>query len=133
MPALEGLIGTWRTIADFPHADMGEAEGRTTFEWLLGGAFVLQRASAPHPAAPDGHCILTEDTQHYFDSRGIVRTYAMTFDGDVWTLERGAQPGSEWAQAFRAERDGDDRWVGAWRREQDGAWIHDFDLIYERV
>ena len=27
-------------------------------------------------------------TQHYYDSRGVVRLYAMTFAGGVWTLTR---------------------------------------------
>ena len=27
-------------------------------------------------------------TQHYFDSRGVVCLYAMTFVGGVWTLTR---------------------------------------------
>jgi hypothetical protein len=27
-------------------------------------------------------------TQHFFDSRGVDGTYAMTFDGTMWTLTR---------------------------------------------
>jgi hypothetical protein len=48
---------------------------------------------SPLPEAPDGLAVIGPDagedyTQHYFDSRGIARLYAMTFDGRDWTLER---------------------------------------------
>src|SRR3954470_13656521 len=54
-----------------------------------------ERAAADHPAAPDGCMAIAPDArrpgdfvQHYFDSRGVVRLYAMTFDGRTWTLTR---------------------------------------------
>ena len=48
------------------------------------------------PEAPDGIAIVGVDrdgeayTQHYFDSRGVARVYAMTFRDGVWTLLRDA-------------------------------------------
>jgi hypothetical protein len=68
---------------------------RTTFEWTLDGAFLLQRWFVPAPEAPNGLCMIGPDpeegyTQHYFNSRGVARLYAMTFDGREWTLERNA-------------------------------------------
>jgi hypothetical protein len=72
--------------------ELAEA-ARSSFDWTLGGAFLLQRSSVPVPEAPDGLSVIGPDagdgyTQHYFDSRGIARLYAMTFDGAAWTLER---------------------------------------------
>ena len=48
------------------------------------------------PEAPDGLAIIGFDEgrgtflQHYFDSRGIARVYAMSLEDGVWTLWRDA-------------------------------------------
>jgi hypothetical protein len=91
---LEPFVGEWAIEAAFRDAPPPGAAGGVVFEWALGGAFLLQRSEVSHPDAPDGLCVIASDpeggtyTQHYFDSRGVVRIYAMTFDGRVWTLER---------------------------------------------
>src|SRR3954470_7993795 len=92
---LAPLVGEWRVETSLPGAEGVRA--RTTFEWSLGGAFLLERSSVDLAEAPDGLCVIAADavgdgyTQHYFDSRGVVRLYAMTFDGRVWTLRREAE------------------------------------------
>ena len=90
---LERFIGEWEVTVDLPGAS-GVA-GRTTFEWLLGRRFLVQRSTADHPDAPDGYMVITADhrrndgyVQHYFDSRGVVRLYEMDVDGAEWTLTR---------------------------------------------
>src|SRR6266568_4165901 len=110
---LERFLGTWGMEASFPalppaQAEPGSADGargerngaeaRTVFEWMLDKQFLLQRAEIPHvPAAPDVHAIIGVDgdgpgyLQHYFDSRGVVRVYAMTFEAGVWRLVRSAE------------------------------------------
>jgi hypothetical protein len=78
---LEPFVGEWRIDAPaLPLPAELAVAARTSFEWTLGGAFLLQRSSVPVPEAPrrtvadrwpdagDGY------TQHYFDSRGIART-----------------------------------------------------------
>ena len=82
-------------------------------------------------AAGDGY------TQHYFDSRGIARIYAMTFDGRTWTLERHARDFSplpfhqRWVGTMSAEGDAID---GRWETSPDGrAWELDFELAYRRA
>jgi hypothetical protein len=77
---LEPVVGEWRIDASafsFPPELADRA--RTTFEWTLDGAFLLQRSSVPVPEAPDGLSVIGPDsadgyTQHYFDSRGIARS-----------------------------------------------------------
>ena len=77
------------TAASFP----GAPPGRAVFEWTLDKAFLTQRTEAPDPA-PDSLAIVTVDprngayTQHYFDSRGVVRLYGMTLIRNIWTLTR---------------------------------------------
>ena len=41
--ALAFLIGDWRTVGTHPMLE-GEVHGRTSFEWHLGGAFLLMRS-----------------------------------------------------------------------------------------
>ena len=130
MSALEALIGEWEIEVDFPGAP---ARGRMTCEWTLGGAFLLQRSSADHPQAPDGLCLIGPEegggfTQHYFDSRGVVRRYAMTLDEHEWTLER------DGVQRFHGRlEDGGSTIRGTFEWFRDGAWEKDFDAVYSRV
>jgi hypothetical protein len=104
----------------------------------------MERSEVPDvPEAPDGITIigLARDgqtyTQHYFDSRGVVRTYAMTFDGEVWQLLRESPDFSplSFRQRF-VGRIGDDGDTirGAWEKRTDAAadWELDFPLTYRR-
>jgi hypothetical protein len=52
---LEPFVGAWRIEAPaFPFPPGRADAARTTFEWALGGAFLVQRSSIPVPGAPDG-------------------------------------------------------------------------------
>ena len=134
---LEPLIGRW----EMPIGD-GEP-GETTFAWALGRRFVEQRASLPVEGAPDGLMIIAPAaggdgfTQHYFDSRGVVRLYAMTFDGRELVLERHEPDfsGLPFHQRFEGTLSADgDRMDGRWLRSSDGvAWEVDFPLTYVRA
>jgi hypothetical protein len=139
---LAPLIGTWTVEAEFP--TLGVVRGRTTFDWLLGRRFVLERSEAEHPDAPDSHSVLAPDparpggfVQHYFDSRGVVRLYEMAFDGRTWTLERRTPDFSplDFAQRFTADLGDDgDTIAGRWETAPDGEeWRLDFRLTYRRT
>ena len=76
-------------------------------------------------------------TQHYLDSRGIARIYAMTFDGRDWTLERQTPDFSplpfhqSWLGAFGADGE---TIQGRWETSPDGRdWELDLELEYQRV
>ena len=140
--ALEPLIGAWTVEAEFP--TLGVVRGRTTFDWLLGRRFVLERSEGDHPDAPDSHSVLAPDParrggwlQHYFDSRGVVRLYEMAFDGRTWTLERRTSDFSplDFAQRFTADLGDDgDTIAGRWETASDGEeWRLDFRLVYRRT
>jgi len=142
--ALEPLIGTWSLEVEFPTGDFPEVPAQSTFEWLFGRAFVLQRDTIDHPDAPNGHIIVAPDpgrpdgwTQHYFDSRGVVRVYEMTFDGREWVLLRQKPDFSplHFAQRYvgRLSDDGDTI-TGRWEIDEDGTgWRTDFLLTYRRA
>jgi hypothetical protein len=138
---LEPFVGEWRIEAPtfaLPR-ELADA-ARTTFEWTLGGAFLLQQMSFPVPEAPDGLTLIGPDsgdgyTQHYFDSRGIARVYAMTFDGRDWILERHAPDFSELSfhQRWQGTLEGDSI-HGRWETSPDGReWELDFELVYTRL
>lgn len=141
---LEPLIGTWDTEARFPPGmDVPPVEGdvSTRFEWTLDGAFLLQTSVAPAPI-PNGLMVIAWEAdhgryrQHYFDSRGVVRTYAMSFDGRTWTLERTGPDFSpfDFAQRYTGTFSDDGRTItGGWEICHDGTtWEHDFELTYTK-
>ena len=137
---LEVLVGEWVVEAEFPGLEV--PPGRSVFEWSLDGQFLVQRSEAPNPV-PDSMSIIAVDpetgayTQHYFDSRGVVRTYAMAFDGEVWQLLRETPDFSplDFRQRF-VGRIGDDGDTirGAWEKRTDPSadWERDFPLTYRR-
>jgi len=94
MQRLEPFVGRWTMEARFPGAESTGPSGLSTFEWMVGGQFLLQRTESPAPGAPEAVTIVGPDpegttfTQHYFDSRGIARLYSMIFEEGIWTLQR---------------------------------------------
>jgi hypothetical protein len=136
MEQLNPFIGEWEIEA------FG-GRGRTVFEWALDGQFVVQRAEIPHPEAPDGLMIIGSDPngdgflQHYFDSRGVARLYAMSFADGIWTLLRDKPDFSpfNFHQRYRGEFSEDGNAIrGAWETSPDGSsWELDFELNYRRV
>jgi hypothetical protein len=127
--SLDRLVGTWRTEARFPNGVSGT--GTTTFELVLRGEYLLQRATVEVDGPPEGLMVIGPGehgapTQHYFDSRGVTRRYAMTLEGDTWTLER------DGVQRYLGRFEDDDTIRGAWEWFRDGAWQHDFELDYRR-
>jgi hypothetical protein len=136
-PALEpfdALIGTWDTEAKHRLVDE-VVQGSVTFEWLVGGHFLVQRSHNDHELFPDaisvigapeaGEGLVTE----YFDSRGVRRTYRVSLDDGVWRIWRD-QPGFD--QRFSATL-GQDYFEGlAQLAETPGDWQDDLKVIYRR-
>ena len=121
---------------------MGDIPGRSTFEWTLDGAFLLQRSEVDHPDAPNGLILVGVDRKEV-RTRSTTSTpaaspavYAMTFDGTTWTLERTAPDFTplDFSQRFTATFEDAGRTIrGAWEICHDSAnWEKDFDLVYTR-
>jgi hypothetical protein len=140
MQALEVFVGQWRMEAALAAEGAAAPRALTTFEWLSGQGFLIQRWEVDHPDAPDGIALIGFDggsggyQQHYFDSRGVARRYDMTFADGVWTLERsGIAP--DFSQRFTGHFSQDSNAiVGGWEICTDGVnWVPDFALTYRRV
>jgi hypothetical protein len=139
---LERFIGEWTMQVTFPGVPP-VAGGRVVFEWMAGEQFLIERWEVPVPEAPDGLAIIGFDEgrgtflQHYFDSRGIARVYAMSLEDGVWTLWRDTPDFSplDFAQRYTGRfSDDGSTIVGRWEIAHDGSpWEHDFDLTYVRV
>jgi hypothetical protein len=136
---LEAFIGEWRVDASFP----GSPPGRSIFEWALHRQYLVQRSESPRPA-PDALAVVSVDpktgayTQHYFDSRGVTRVYAMTLSRGTWTLTRESADFSplDFNQRFVGKFSRDRKTIkGAWetRRKRGSTWVKDFDLVFTRV
>lgn len=143
MERLEPFLGEWSIEAMFPGAPPTGPLGRCVFEWTLGGQFLVQRSEIPHKDAPDASCLIGFDpkaesyVQHYFDSRGVARLYAMSFGDGLWELRRESSDFSplEFRQRFIGWFSGDGQTIdGAWETSTDGSvWERDFGLTYRRI
>jgi hypothetical protein len=138
---LQPLVGEWDTEATFSFTPE-PIPGRVTFEGELGGQFLLERSSVEHPDAPDSLAVIAADgdgyVQHYFDSRGVVRTYRMTVRDGVWTLLRDRPDFTplDFAQRYTGTFGAEGQTItGQWEMSHDGGttWERDFDLNYRRT
>jgi hypothetical protein len=144
LESLERFVGTWTMETSFPgDPPVTMGGGRSVFEWMDGGQFLVQRTDIPDSDVPNSICIVGAVPgndgylQHYFDSRGVARLYAMRLEDDRWTLTRESPDFSpfEFRQRFTGvfSEDGDTI-LGAWEKADPGSpWTHDFDLKYLRV
>jgi len=143
-PALERLgvfAGEWNieiTSMSFQADKTAVVRGRTLFDWIEGGAFLIQHSEVPNSDFPRSTSVIgPDDTAEtycmlYFDSRGVSRIYQMSLSGDVWKLWRDF-PG--FSQRFIATF-GDDRNVmtARWEKSSNGSnWELDFNLTYTKV
>src|SRR5580658_3540606 len=147
---LDAFIGDWVLEARFPGiqaapssaADEGP-QVRSRFEWALDQQFLLQRTEVPVPGVPSSLTIVSVNpetgayTQHYYDSRGVVRLYAMSLADGVWTLTRESPDFTplDFRQRFTGTFSNDGNVIsGAWEKRFNGVgWEHDFALTYRRT
>jgi len=103
MQAWQPLVGEWAIAIRLP-GDDGVIGGRTTFEWLEGGGYLIQRSVAEDPRFPRGVMVVWRDDEDF------AQRYAGRLSADGRTLD------------------------GAWERCDDGgAWVHDFGLTYTKL
>ena len=144
---LDIFVGEWVMEVRFPGGPPPGAAGgqaaRARFEWALGGQFLLQRTTVADPAVPDSLALIGVGletgayTQHYYDSRGVARLYAMTLAAGVWTLSRESPDFTplDFRQRYTGTFSADGNTIsGAWEIDlADGELRHDFGLSYHRA
>ena len=144
---LEVLVGQWNLEAIWPEGGPEEVAGTCTFEWELGGRYLVQRTELTIPEAPDTVAVIGPDSrddaratfvQHYFDSRGVTRIYAMELGDTGLTLERKTpdfSPLDFWQRYVGHLSEGSSQIRGAWEASTDEGrtWDHDFELNFTRM
>jgi hypothetical protein len=130
---LRPLVGEWTATVDHPTMDQ-PVHGRMTVEPLERGGYLIQRSVMDDPVFPAAVSILGPSTMHYFDSRGVRRTYEIALTDGVLTIER-SDPDQDFAQRFTGRFSDDGTTItGAWEIDEDGTgWSHDFELTYRRA
>jgi len=133
-PALKNLsllVGQWNVELIFPADPANKIHGQVTFEWLEGGAFVIERlGNSLWIIGPDDS---TETyTTLYHDERSVSRVYQMSLSGGVWKLWRNS-PG--FSQRFEGKFNAEANTITAyWDISNDGStWERDFDVTYTKV
>jgi hypothetical protein len=140
-PALDPfrvLVGAWNTVGTHPLVPGTTFHGRTTFDWLEGGAFLIMRSQIDEPGIPSGIAIFGTDDRTgecsmlYFDERGVSRRYEARLRDGVWAWWRDA-PG--FSQRFTGTIAADGRTIaGHGEMSRDGAgWEPDLQLTYTRA
>ncbi len=140
-PALQPfsiLIGNWSTTGTHGLIPDTILHGRTSFEWLEGGAFLMMRSEIDDPRFPRGIAIFaSDDTEgdYYmltFDERGVSRMYEVTLRDNILKWWRSA-PG--FLQRYEATIvDGGNTIISKGELSKDGlSWEKDLDLTYKRV
>lgn len=149
---LDRLVGTWTTEATHPLVPGVIVRGTTTFEWLEGERFLIQRARTDHPDFPDAISIIghmehdrvgaaggavpaAADASplrvHYFDSRGVFRVFEASIDERTWRLWREA-PGFSQRFTGTFSDDGDVIHGLSQLRREDVHWMDDLRITYRR-
>jgi hypothetical protein len=133
---LDALTGTWATTAAHPALPGTVVPGRSAYEWLEGGHFLIGRVHNDHAQFPDSLVVLGPDgdglSMRYFDSRGLERTYGMSLQDGVWRMWRA---GDDFHQRFEGRfGDGGATIAGLWHLSDDGGetWKGDVEITYRR-
>ena len=115
-PALQPygiLIGTWTTTGTHGLVPDTILHGRTSFEWLEHGAFLLMRSQIDDPRFPSGIAIIGSDDSEgacymlTFDERGVSRKYDMALRDTSWRWWRNAPGFSQRYEATILDADAD--------------------------
>ena len=140
-PALEAfrvLIGTWNTLGSHPLVPGVTLHGRSSFEWLDGGAFLIWRSEIDEPRFPSGIAVIGRDDEQdsctivYFDERRVNRIYQTSLSGNVWKFWRNTP---DFSQRVTATISADGQTiVSVGELSRDGVnWEGDLSLTYTKV
>jgi hypothetical protein len=130
------LIGEWTVELTHPTLEGTVVRGRTSFEWLEGGRFLIQRAVNEHPNFLDSLSVIgvmegeSDLSMQYFDSRGVHRIYTVGFNGSELTLERD-EPGFAQRLSARLSDDGS-TFTGVWQLDEGEGYRDDLAFTYRR-
>jgi hypothetical protein len=131
------LIGDWQFTGSHPYLPGIVLNGRASFEWLDGGAFLIMHSEIDDPQFPDGIEIFGSDDvakkffMLHFDQRGTSRKFDVTISGNKLVWKRDDPSFSQ--RCTMTIEDNGKRIVSKGEMSKDGAaWEQDLKLIYTR-
>ncbi len=132
------LIGNWNTTGTHPLVPDTILHGRSSFEWLENGAFLIWRSEIDDPRFPTGIAIFGSDDATgeyfmlYFDERKVSRKYEVSIGDDAVKWWRNA-PNFSQRYTWTIVDDGNTI-IGKGELSKDGTtWEKDLELTYRRV
>jgi hypothetical protein len=132
----KSLVGYWLTIGEHPYLPGTSLTGKTSFELIEGGSFLMMRTEIDHPKIPDGIAIFGSDDSAgtyymiYFDERGVSRKFdvAVTEKGFTWHRDD-----AHLSQRVNLDIK-NDKLISRGEMSRDGGeWEKDLSLIYEKM
>lgn len=140
-PALKpfgALVGEWQTTGSHPFLPGTTLHGRTSFEWIEGGAFLVTRSEIDDPNFPDGVAIFGSDDMAqkcymlHFDERGISRRYDVKMTGNTLEWWRD-EPSFSQRMTISIADDGNTMTSEGEMSRDGAAWEKDLALTFVRV
>ena len=134
---LEPLIGVWNTVGTHPLVPGKTFHGKTSFEWIEGGAFLLIRSEIDEPEIPSGIAIFGSDDgtgelfMSYFDERDVSRKYDVAIEGNVVRWWRDSPDFSQ-RMVLTISDDGKTMHSQGEMSRDGGSWELDLQLTYSR-
>jgi hypothetical protein len=132
------LVGEWKTEGTHPLLPGITVHGRSSFNWIEGGAFLIWHSEIDKEGFPAGVAIFGSDDSTggyfmlYFDERKVSRQYEVSFQDNIVKWWRNAPNFSQrytWTFA-----DNGNTIIGKGELCKDGkTWERDLDLTYTRI
>jgi hypothetical protein len=140
LEVLRALTGTWTSEGSHPLLPDAVIRGRSTFEWLDGGRFLIWRSHCDHPEIPDAVSVIgvTDNrlSMHYFDTRGVFRVYSVDAAPGAtprtWRFWRD-DPGFAQRVTGTFDAAGDTLTTTGQYSRDGGSWQDDLALTYRRT
>ncbi|PUZ23003.1 hypothetical protein DCC81_21585 [Chitinophaga parva] len=140
-PALqpfEALIGEWATVGTHPYLPGITFHGRTSFQWMEGGAFVIMHSEIDEEGIPSGIAIFGSDDATgeyfmlYFDERKVSRKIDVSFSGNTLKWWRNTPTFSQRFTWIIAD-DGNTITSKGELSKDNKEWENDLELTFNRL
>ena len=135
---LSRLVGEWKTVGTHPAVPNKVLAGKTSFEWIEGGAFLKRYSEVDEKGFPAGIAIFGSDDDTgelfmiYFDEREVSRKYEVSVENNILKWWRNA-PGFSQRYSLTITDDGNTI-IGKGELCEDGTtWKKDLDQTYTRI
>ncbi|QIP14923.1 hypothetical protein G8759_21015 [Spirosoma aureum] len=132
------LVGDWKISGTHPSLPGKLVNGRSSFNWIEGGAFLIWHSKVNEELFPTGIAIFGSDDDTgelfmlYFDERKVSRKYDVSFHDNVLTWWRNAPNFSQ--RCTWTFTDGDNTIIGKGELNRSGtSWEPDLEQLFTRI